>query len=54
MTHNEEREALTCGDGALFVMNLTLRWLPIQALRALPVDLPVYQPERSHKMSRHP
>ncbi len=41
MTHNEEREALTCGDGAhLFVMNLTLRWLPIRC-RALLVDLPV-------------
>ncbi len=29
LTHHEEKAALTCGDGALFVTRLTLRWLPI-------------------------
>ncbi len=29
LTHHEEKAALTCGDGRLFVTRLTLRWLPI-------------------------
>lgn len=41
MTHNEEREALTCGDGAFIRDEPNITLVADTPLRALLVDLPV-------------
>ncbi len=41
MTHNEEREALTCGDGAFIRDEPNITLVAERAASALLVDLPV-------------